>query len=491
MLKLIKNIKEKFAHPSTLLFSSSILFLYLLVFGNAFSLNSNVVAIFIFLVSSLLVILFKREYRLMFIFNLLLISTVVKASFFPTSLVTIIILLFALWELYYFFEPFIFKKRGNARGLVYPFILMSLLILYIILLWIVVKDNRPTFNRIISYAITILFVFTTTSYIKRHDLVKEKLFTTKMMLNFIVNLVVIAIFSLPVFVKGLGTNFYNFTGARDYPRFIIRNINNMFAVVRFSTTFHDPNVSGLILITALAFLFMYFKNFEKLLSRFKLIILGILLSLFAVLSFSKMVMVLLGLLLIVRVLQYVINSYKNKRPINILVIYVPLLSITISLLFFGDVFKILIGRFSEGFMVDFETTLNALTTYRFFIVKDIVSKLLLRFDYFIFGVGIENTSLYSVNHAPHDTVIQTLTNLGLIFTIVFILFITSIYKSLIVDLKIDNSSNRHVLKKFIYLGVPMLGLIYLSLLTYTILYLLILFVILALIDVKKEESNHA
>ena len=43
---------------------------------------------------------------------------------------------------------------------------------------------------------------------------------------------------------------------------------------------------------------------------------------------------------------------------------------------FGDLFSLLLGRFSEGFMVDFETTLNALTTYRFFIAKDIVSALL-------------------------------------------------------------------------------------------------------------------
>src|SRR5690554_2814625 len=121
MLKLVKNIKLKFAQPTLLTFSTSIFVLYLLVFANAFAFNSNLLSVFIFIMSLLFIVLYQGEFRLMLIFNLLLISTVVKTGFFSTSLVTIIILLFSIWELYFFFEPFIFKKRGNARGLVYPF----------------------------------------------------------------------------------------------------------------------------------------------------------------------------------------------------------------------------------------------------------------------------------------------------------------------------------------------------------------------------------
>lgn len=491
MLKLVKNIKLKFAQPTLLTFSTSIFVLYLLVFANAFAFNSNLLSVFIFIMSLLLIVLYQGEFRLMLIFNLLLISTVVKTGFFSTSLVTIIILLFSIWELYFFFEPFIFKKRGNARGLVYPFILMLLLIAYVFLLWVIIKNGRPGFNRIISYASTLLFVFSITVFIKRNELLKDDLFTVKMVLNLIVNLVAISIFSLPVFVKSLGTNFYNFTGARDYPRFIIKNINDTYAFVRFSSTFHDPNVSGLVLVTALALLFIFFSKLKQLISAFQLIVFGSLLALFAFLSFSKMVMVLLVLLLLVRIFNYFIHSIKNKRPVNLLIIYVPLITITFGLLFFGDLFSLLLGRFSEGFMVDFETTLNALTTYRFFIAKDIVSRFIVRFDFFIFGVGIENTSLYSFSHAPHDTIIQTLTNFGLLFTIVFILFITSVYKALVNGLGLGETSTKHVLKRFVYLGVPMLGLIYLSLLTYTVFYQLILIVILSLISIKKEESENA
>ena len=104
-------------------------------------------------------------------------------------------------------------------------------------------------------------------------------------------------------------------------------------------------------------------------------------------------MVLLVLLLLVRIFNYFIHSIKNKRPVNLLIIYVPLITITFGLLFFGDLFSLLLGRFSEGFMVDFETTLNALTTYRFFIAKDIVSRFIVRFDFFIFGVFLASESI--------------------------------------------------------------------------------------------------
>lgn len=459
------------------------------MFLNSFIFNSDILSIILFLFALITTLLFKREYRLFYLFNLVFITSIFKVSFFPTSLVTILIFGFSVVEFLIFAASFFRKNSYSPRNLILPLFILLLLIAHMTLMWFIIKDGRPSFNRIISFANTLIFTYTSCLFIRRNNLILEKDFSKKFLINYIVNFLMFSFLSFPVFFPALGEKFFIFTNFGTYSHYVVKIPGVSFNLVRFSTVFQDPNIASLFAAVTLALSLIYIKTLHEYLGKalsyvFILFTIGV-----SILSFSKMGILTIFLILGIKLILYLYETKKAKRKINPLILYGPIFVFAFLFIFMNNFVMKFISRFSEGYMLNFETTLNSLSTNRFFTIKEIVADFLLRFDIILFGTGIESQFFVSsFGNIAHDTFIQTITSLGIVFTIVFAFFINSIRKSL----KINNSETSEKLsKEWVIMIAPALNFFFLGILTYSVLYvtILLVFALLSQKSTRKEQIN--
>lgn len=464
----------------------NVFYLYILLFLNSFVFNSDILTILLFFVSIISLLLFKREYRLFYLFNLSFISSVFKVSFFPTSLVTILILAFSIIEFIYFISGFFGKVDFSPRNLILPLLLLLLLVAHVSLMWLLIKDGRPSFNRIISFGNTLAFIYSLTLFIRRLELLNEPDFSKKFLINHVINFTIFGVLSLPVFYPYFGEKFFAFTNFGIYSRYVMTIPGASFSLVRFSTVFQDPNISSAFSAMTLSLTLIYQKIFVEYLGKKITLMVIFIVTIISVLSFSKMGILTIFLVYIIRLVIYIIDVKKEKKQINPLIFYLPATVIAIVIVFMNEFVMKFISRFSEGYMINFETTINALTSNRFFITKDIVGKFLDKFEIILFGTGIENNYILSTfDNISHDTFIQTITSLGILFTFVLVFYLYTIKNAL----RINNFNLKtRPDRKCLLMVIPVLNLFFLALLTYSALYLMFILVAILYNEVSLSRK---
>lgn len=485
-IKYIFSLKEKYTKANTFFYATHILGFHLIAFMNAFFLNSDIVSVIIFLMATIFLFLFKGKYRLFFLINLVFMAPILKTTFTSTSLSTILILVFFIYESVIFVLPYFNKNLRKIRGVFVSFALLIILAINVLILWLIYINGRPGFNRIFSFINVMCLLVALVIFVKRKKLFDDPSFSLELFVNFSLSLLFASFLTLPIFVTSLGRNFYEFIGSREYDKFIVLMIGENISIVRFAGTFHDPNISGLFFVFIFTASTLLFRRLKDLFGR--LLPYGMVGSslLFALLSFSKMVFALIAFVILVLFIIYLIDCLRTKKKINIAIVYLPIIFIALLLTFFNEIPNVIIGRFSEGYMLDFETTINSLTTGRFFIAKEISIKILENFKVFLFGFGIENTSSFTASgNSPHDTFIQLIVSFGVISSTIYLLFLLSIFKSLKSNLTLNHNYDQ----RFFILLIPSLGLFALPLLTTNTIYVLALILSALVLQERKIKTD--
>lgn len=485
-IKCIFSFKEKYTKLNTFSYATHILGFYVIAFINAFFLNSDIVSGVIFFMATIFLFLFKGKYRLFFLINLVFMAPILKTTFTSTSLSTILILVFFICETVSFVLPYFNKNLGKIRGVFGSFALLIILAINVIILWFIYKNGRPGFNRIFSFINILCLLVSIVIFVKREKLFDDPTFSIELFVNFALSLLFASFLTLPIFVTSLGRNFYEFIGSRDYDKFIVLLIGKNISIVRFAGTFHDPNISGLFYLYIFTASLLLFGRLQKLIGR--LLAYGMIGSslLFALLSFSKMVFALNAFVLLVSFIIYLTDCIKTKKKINIVIVYLPIIFVALLLTFFRDIPSVIIGRFSEGNMLDFETIIDSLTTGRFFIAKEISIKIMENFGVFLFGFGIENTSSFTASgSSPHDTFLQLIISFGVISSTIYIFFLLSILKSIKSNLPLAYNYDH----RFLVLLIPSLGLFALPLFTTNTIYVLALILSALVLQERKIKTD--
>lgn len=471
-----------------------VLITYFLSFLNAYFFMNNLISLIVLFLILFFLFLFKNGKRLYYLVSLLFINTILKVSFFGTSLITIVLVLFSMYEFVLFLINFFITSSTNNRKLFPAFIGLLFLVIYVLILWLFVKQGRPSFNRIVSFIITLSFFYSLFLYIRRKSLSFQNDFKENLMLSTFFSFLLSSVFAFPTFfVSKFGQNFYEFSGSREYSRFIVRNSGLPFDIIRFSSTSQDPNMYGFIALIMVAVVLVNLPFFVKKTNRLVAILLLIVPSLFVFITFSKMAIVILILLFFIEFLFRVIVHIKNTKRLNLTIASVLLIIATIILFLFKDSMTLLFARFSEGQMIDFETTINALTTYRLFVSKEIVSAIMTNVSSFLFGTGVESAFfMSSYERLSHNMIIELLNYLGIIGSIIFTVFIFLSLNTLSISsgLGVEYKKTRTLHNTFILL-VPLLSTLFLPIIADHLLFVLVFFFIpVQLLDNDKRSLEY-
>lgn len=199
----------------------------------------------------------------------------------------------------------------------------------------------------------------------------------------------------------------------------IYNVETLELTNRFAGIWNDPNTFSSFICIALYTNFIIYKR--NWCSNTTFFLSGILLTLFGILSLSKMCIIILTLTWIAFISTNSGISFLKKIGLfATFTISVMLLSYV-----FPDVFEAAIFRFYTDSTNDYD--LNSLTTNRYSLwlvyIENITTGLNL-----MFGHGI--TAILPIGRAAHNTYLQIIYNLGIVGFILFIYMIISISKTL-------------------------------------------------------------
>lgn len=234
----------------------------------------------------------------------------------------------------------------------------------------------------------------------------------------------------------------------------ISNSQIVTSVNRFSGLWNDPNTYSIFINIGLLIAFLLYS--VKSISFFKLMAYSIILTFFALLSFSKM-----SLLLSVFIWTYMIlfnGKISFKQRLYVGLIFISLFIIIFS--YFNDIFSVYLSRF---IVRDGGTgVIDSLTTHRSTIWMMYIRSLNDSIFYWVFGNGIGSDLLNQ--RASHQTIIQIIYNIGIVgFVIYFVVYYSLIMKlQIIVQGKVNLAKKKSNKISIIIISIPFIGCLFLD-----------------------------
>jgi len=384
---------------------------------NATIFQSIFLGLFYSLLAFYLVFFSDSQKRITFFSFFFFFSSIFKIPGISTSVYTILITMYVAFKTALLFldnrRDFI-KTLSEIKKILFFFAIMTI---QLFLLYLIFRNNGADIRRTISFLIYLLFPIAL-YYFEKKNISFEKILRV-----LAIGLIVSSVAALPCFFsEDYGTNLYQYAGLEKILYSFISVNNYNFRIYRFSGLAFDPNYYSYFGLSVIGMLMaMYLTEKDKI-----NIILAAILSVLVLLTLSKMLVVLLAILLVVFLAMLVKTRKSNLTNI----LFISCMVIFIVLLTLGpSIITIFISRFDEGQSFDFESTLNSLLTGRFDIWKEFV-KMLFANPFILFfgsGVGSSFNTIAFEGYGAHNSLLETISTMGIVGLILLIYFFESIY----------------------------------------------------------------
>lgn len=197
----------------------------------------------------------------------------------------------------------------------------------------------------------------------------------------------------------------------------IYNAETLELTSRFTGLWNDPNTFSSFICISIYINFILFKR--KCHSALIFFVNSILLTLFGLLSLSKMCIIILALTWIAIV--FVSDEISLTKKIGIFLAFI--ISVMLLAYIFPDTFEAVIYRFSVDATNEYD--LDSLTTNRYSIWIEYIKEITLGLNWLV-GHGI--TAILPIGRAAHNTYLQIVYHLGLVGFLIFIYLILCIAK---------------------------------------------------------------
>jgi len=194
-------------------------------------------------------------------------------------------------------------------------------------------------------------------------------------------------------------------------------------IMRFTGLMHDPNYFAQGILLCIASLFVLLINYQGISNKEVIGILCLLVSLiiFGLISYSKMYVLTLLLLLTVCI-TYIFITNKVRTIIRFIIVCFLLLMLffAINSLFMKDILDIILYRFNNS---------SDLSTGRLTILENAIDVVLQQPGILLFGVGIGSSIVQYFGSALHNVYFESVMSFGIIGSIFWCMFLYSIYSN--------------------------------------------------------------
>lgn len=204
---------------------------------------------------------------------------------------------------------------------------------------------------------------------------------------------------------------------------------------RFSGLWNDPNSFSMFMGIGLAICFLLFSN--RVISSIQFYILSITLSVFALLSFSKMCLV---IIIVLWVIVFFVDSNMSLLK-KFTIIFALGLLIAALCIFKPEIVSVYMVRIlkdrNSGYSID------ALTTHRSVLWLKYIQKLNASGIAWLFGFGIEPR--LPDGRAAHQTILQIIYNIGTVGLVIYIDLLFNLFKYAGLSLKSDKRKRLNIM----------------------------------------------